>query len=436
MPKRSAPLPSLESEDLFPRTRTDDELRQLVFQLAQENHEPFRYLVEKLIGEQLPELDARQRWASFVTHRRVLAGTLGRPVHLRVAALDLMALEGHERQPALVISSSAFEQLWAAATTDGLTGLANARHFRALLAHELRQRNREPLTLACLDLDGFKALNDREGHAAGDRALIEVAAGLRRIGRRGDVVGRLGGDEFALLCIGASLADARQLASRVDEGLRELLDSTGIGLSFGFAQAGEIETPETLLQRADESMYRTKRARKSGVRPARQERPLALYATTRPDAYYRMRQIFALHGVLLAPAPNAAALTALLALLKPQAVLANVLFPPRGGVATLDALPPGLESALVVPRSGWRTHAGMERAVLTADASDGVLKHLLERVSPRALAPLAPFASARQAGEVMKLVGDLARGVKVPPAKLEGLNAVAEVELLQRAMGS
>lgn len=426
----------VSAKDLFPRTRSDEELRHLVFKLAQRTSEPFRHLVSKLVGDELSETRARQRWASFVTHRRALAGALGRPVHLRVAALDLMSLEGQEHARPLVISTAAFEQLWAAATTDGLTGLANARHFRSLLTHELKQRHREPLTLASLDLDGFKGVNDRDGHAAGDRALIEVAAGLRKVARRGDVVARVGGDEFAVLFIGATVTQARGLAGRAETNLKDVLARTGMGLSFGFAQVDESETPEALLARADQSMYRTKRARKSGAGARVSDRPLVLYATARPEAYFNLHQLFAAAGVLLAPAPTPAALGALMSLLKPSMVLVNVLFPPKGGLATLDALDEKIDAALVVPRTGWRSRAGLSRPVLAADAADGVLRRLLARLAPGSPSPLVPLSSVQQAAEVMHVVAALARGTKVAHARLEVLARVVEIDLLQRALGS
>jgi diguanylate cyclase (GGDEF)-like protein len=431
-----APTRPSEASDLFPRTRSDEELRALVFQIARRTKEPFRVLVAKLIGDELSEKEARGRWGNFVTHRRELAAALGRPVHLRVAALDLLSMKGQVRKQPLVLSATAFEQLWAAATTDGLTGLANAHHFRSLLAHEMQQRRPEPLTLASLDLDGFKGVNDRDGHAAGDRALREVAAGLRKVSRRGDVVARLGGDEFAILFIGRTLAHAKGLTARAMEGLGPLMAETSMGLSFGFAQAVEGESPEALLARADESMYRTKRARKAAPRVVQPERPVVLYATGRPEGYFALHTLFSERGLMLAPAPTAAALQALRSLLKPKLVLVHVLFPPRGGLATLEALGDSVGSALVVPRTGWRARASLRSPVLAPDREDGVLARLLARLAPEPLSPLPQLASKAQAGDVMKVVADLARGLKVAPDRLAQLSSIAEIDLIQRSLGS
>jgi diguanylate cyclase (GGDEF)-like protein len=436
MTTRAVPARPPEASDLFPRTRTDEELRALVFQIARRTPEPFRVLVAKLIGDELSEQEAQGRWASFVTHRRELAAALGRPVHLRVAALDLLSLEGKVRKRPLVLSATAFEQLWAAATTDGLTGLANAHHFRSLLAHELQQRRPEPLTLASLDLDGFKGVNDRQGHAAGDRALRAVAAGLQKVARRGDVIARLGGDEFAILFIGGTLGQVRALTARTGEHLGPLLAETGMGLSFGFAQAQAEDSPETLLERADESMYCTKRAQKAGGRPAEEERPVALFATTRPESYFAMQGLFSERGVMLAPAPSPAALEALRSLLKPKLVLVHVLFPPNGGLATLEALGGAVDSALVVPSTGWRARGGLRFRALAPDRGDRVLAHVLDGLAPEPLSALPALASKTLASELMKVVADLARGLKVPPARLAPLSAIAELDVIKRSLGS
>src|SRR5205814_310853 len=87
------------------------------------------------------------------------------------------------------------------ARTDGLTGVANRRALDELAAADVTvpQPTGRPFAIVLFDLDSFKQLNDREGHAAGDRALIAVASALRGAVRQADTVARLGGDEFALL---------------------------------------------------------------------------------------------------------------------------------------------------------------------------------------------------------------------------------------------
>lgn len=152
---------------------------------------------------------------------------------------------------------------------DSLTLLPNRHHFRLSLAHAIelatRQGDRSGLAVFFVDLDGFKAINDAHGHAAGDELLAIVAARLARALRSNDVVGRMGGDEFACL-----LRDIREpgqlsrLACKVHETVSapikigDLLISVrpSIGVSM-FPQGGL--SSDALLKSADEAMYRAKR---------------------------------------------------------------------------------------------------------------------------------------------------------------------------------
>ena len=113
-----------------------------------------------------------------------------------------------------------------------------------------------------LDLDDFKVLNDRHGHAAGDAALVAVADVLERVLRRSDHAFRLGGDEFALLLDRSGRTEATRTTERVREALASL-DLGGVappGASFGIALGGPgTLDPETLLRDADDALYAAKR---------------------------------------------------------------------------------------------------------------------------------------------------------------------------------
>ncbi|MDE3130527.1 MAG: GGDEF domain-containing protein [Acidobacteriota bacterium] len=147
-----------------------------------------------------------------------------------------------------------------AAFSDPLTGLANRRMLLSVAAHELARHRRaqEPLTVVMLDLDGFKLLNDRFGHAAGDRMLRAVADHLAGALRSQDTVARLGGDEFCVLA--PATANRRALTDKIVAavagaagGHRELRTSVGVA---AFPQDGG--TIELLLQRADERLLSAK----------------------------------------------------------------------------------------------------------------------------------------------------------------------------------
>jgi diguanylate cyclase (GGDEF)-like protein len=115
-----------------------------------------------------------------------------------------------------------------------------------------------------LDLDGFKTVNDRLGHAAGDELLVGIARRLRLGIRPGDTVGRLAGDEFVVLCDGISREQADRLAERLDVALRRPfpteLGEVQVGASIGVTIAASGQDPEEVLREADAAMYRVKRS--------------------------------------------------------------------------------------------------------------------------------------------------------------------------------
>jgi diguanylate cyclase (GGDEF)-like protein len=162
------------------------------------------------------------------------------------------------------------EQLRELAGTDPLTGLPNRRALHDLIGYNLTQARRSHRSFAVmyLDLDGFKALNDRWGHAAGDRILCEVGSILKDTVREGDTVARVGGDEFVILIPEINVGgEAAMLASRILDALRPVQDAMAqdktLGASIGIALFPEDgATAEGLIQSADKALYRAKEAGK------------------------------------------------------------------------------------------------------------------------------------------------------------------------------
>ena len=152
------------------------------------------------------------------------------------------------------------------ADTDGLTGLLNRRAWcaRANAAIETARRQTEGIAVLMLDIDHFKRINDRWGHAAGDRALLAVAKGLRDCARRTDLLCRYGGEEFCLLLASVDEASARD----VDERLRAALlghaaaeEGFALGFSSGLALLRDDDADvQSLLRRADLALYAAKAA--------------------------------------------------------------------------------------------------------------------------------------------------------------------------------
>jgi diguanylate cyclase (GGDEF)-like protein len=176
---------------------------------------------------------------------------------------------------ALVITLSALKGRLEAeellARTDSLTRIANRRAFFEAAALELERARRHgrPLTVAYLDLDDFKNVNDRLGHAEGDALLVTVARTLRGVTRVVDSVARLGGDEFGLILPETDAATAEGILSRLRAALLASMEhgTWRTGLSIGAAVF--LVPPrdvDELTARADELMYMAKRASKGSIR--------------------------------------------------------------------------------------------------------------------------------------------------------------------------
>lgn len=159
------------------------------------------------------------------------------------------------------------------ARTDELTGLSNRRVWEAELPREMARarRNGSPLSVAMIDLDGLKAINDTKGHQAGSNAIKGAAASWSATLRESDLLVRFGGDEFAVVMPECSLEDARGAAER----LRAAVGSEATA-SIGVAEWDRSETGEALVERADEALYEAKRLGRNRVVAAGDRAPASV----------------------------------------------------------------------------------------------------------------------------------------------------------------
>jgi diguanylate cyclase (GGDEF)-like protein len=167
------------------------------------------------------------------------------------------------------------EQLRQAADVDQVTGVNNHRYLQERLRQEVARaaRSRAPLCVLMLDLDDFKPINDRFGHAEGDRVLAAIAATIRGHVRTNDIVSRYGGDEFVVVMPDTPGNQAQQVAQRVVNGISARRHELGtgaevrVGVSAGLAiYPDDGRTAAALLQTADAHMYQAKRSQKPGGR--------------------------------------------------------------------------------------------------------------------------------------------------------------------------
>lgn len=164
-----------------------------------------------------------------------------------------------------VLAVDLAENMRMLATSDQLTGIYNRRGFEDAAERAIRnaQRQRQPLAVVVADIDNFKAINDRHGHSAGDRALRHFASRLERLIRRGDLIGRIGGEEFALLLVNTRAQDAIEVVERIRRDIAAMPVEgparIAMTASFGVTglRPGDISLA-ALLSRADRALYRSK----------------------------------------------------------------------------------------------------------------------------------------------------------------------------------
>jgi diguanylate cyclase (GGDEF)-like protein len=147
------------------------------------------------------------------------------------------------------------------ATTDMVTGLTNRRGFVESIA---ATRGQHQFAVLTIDVDGLKAVNDDFGHDAGDELIRRVAGACAGAARKGDLVARVGGDEFAIFAVGASAADGRLIAARIQDAVSAVtVRGRRARASIGVAAGGAESQLEEVLSASDAAMYADKRQAKS-----------------------------------------------------------------------------------------------------------------------------------------------------------------------------
>jgi diguanylate cyclase (GGDEF)-like protein len=157
------------------------------------------------------------------------------------------------------------------ARTDYLTGVANRRYFYELAHMEIRraQRHEHPFTVAYMDIDDFKEVNDRAGHSTGDVLLRTISETIRRDVREIDVLARLGGDEFAILLPETGEQAAQTVIQRVQRSLLAIVREKNWPITFSIGVATWLKPPQDVdevVKHADQLMYSVKNSGKNMIR--------------------------------------------------------------------------------------------------------------------------------------------------------------------------
>jgi diguanylate cyclase (GGDEF)-like protein len=167
-----------------------------------------------------------------------------------------------ERVAPAIENARRFREARRLADLDALTGLHNRRFFHETLAREVdrAQRYQRRLSLVLVDVDGFKEINDRIGHLAGDAVLAEIGSRIRQVVRSADIPCRVGGDELAVIVPEIEVGQARQLVGRIQSAVssQPIARAGRVRVSAGVADLQPNDSPTTFFERADESLYEAK----------------------------------------------------------------------------------------------------------------------------------------------------------------------------------
>jgi len=203
-----------------------------------------------------------------VMHKSFAAGIVGVCTALAVYVIRTTMLQSQYAQSQERLRE-ARDRLEALSLEDGLTKVGNRRFFDRMLDVEWNRavRAQDGISLILIDIDHFKTLNDRDGHPAGDRCLIEVAGAMKSLlPRSGDHLARYGDEEFAVILPAADQPGAVLVAEKMRNAVRSLGIQNAVGtgtiltVSLGVAVCGwpEMSSPQTLVEAADQALYRAK----------------------------------------------------------------------------------------------------------------------------------------------------------------------------------
>lgn len=220
-------------------------------------------LLGACIGTSIKHYEVMQAGLHFIGMGAQIWNTATRFVSASVLALMVNGLR----------SALALER-WRAAS-DGLTGVLNKMAFEERMGHAIGQAKAQghALVLAYMDLDGFKGVNDRHGHSAGDRVLRTFAAAASHNIRSTDLFARIGGDEFVALMSVRSCEEGDAVAAMLHDRLTAILQETGFDVTCSMgalvSDAAAMEVDGGVLEMADMLMYEVKRSGKNALRLAR-----------------------------------------------------------------------------------------------------------------------------------------------------------------------
>lgn len=229
-------------------------------------------LLYSITHQYFPPESAEDLWAAVLRHKVELSTVLGRNVKTVVATLDYLSNITDTMRGATLVAEAVIEEIIGLSLSDGLTGLFNHTYFFQQIDLEMRRYARYGalVSLALIDIDDFKKVNDTYGHQEGDRILAAMGKALLHVARDSDICCRYGGEEFAVILPLTDIHEAGEIAQRMKKEMAERLpDGQIVTVSIGVASCGKTtRTYRDLVEKADAALYHVKRSGKNRVEVA------------------------------------------------------------------------------------------------------------------------------------------------------------------------
>lgn len=233
--------------------------------------------LEQFIHLDFSEDEARRHWEGILDNAQSLETSLGRPVGIHTAIVDYFTDKTQLLNSPLIVEINVFRQTERLAMVDPLTGLFNRRYMDVILRKELTRCERygKEFSIALLDIDNFKTINDTKGHQFGDEVLRNLADLIRDSVREEDMVCRYGGEEFLIILPETDSEGAVILANRIRNALKADVFFQLHAITFSAGTASwplSAQTLENLILAADTSLYQAKFSGKDRIVSAGAER--------------------------------------------------------------------------------------------------------------------------------------------------------------------
>lgn len=262
-------LMGILNEEGSSHSLTLDELNKAYSECTSEEKKHFYHeLILLLTHLNFSESEAKKHWENIVSRHNELKKIINREISLRIALLDYFTWDYKLLKNPIIIEIFLYDVATKRALIDEMTGLYNFRYLQESLERECKRsmRHKYDFSVAFMDLDNLKSINDNYGHLAGDKTIREVAGLIKKIKRAEDISCRYGGDEFVCLLPETNKQQAVHCTQRIIDTINNKLSAWDfpVSISAGIATyPKDGETSLQILEYADKALYQAKIAGKN-----------------------------------------------------------------------------------------------------------------------------------------------------------------------------